>query len=66
MKLVSSTAASLRATLWPSSAPDPIGLPAITGSLLFSPSHIIAIDLADSRLEAAKQFGADVVREQQP
>ena len=31
------------------------------GARLFSPSHIIAIDLADSRLEAAKQFGADVV-----
>jgi alcohol dehydrogenase len=27
---------------------------------LFSPSHIIAIDLADSRLEAAKHFGADI------
>ncbi|WP_460350156.1 zinc-binding dehydrogenase [Actinoallomurus acanthiterrae] len=27
---------------------------------LFSPSHVIAIDLADSRLEAAKRFGADV------
>jgi alcohol dehydrogenase len=39
----------------------PIGLSAITGSLLFSPSHIIAIDLADTRLEAAKQFGADVI-----
>jgi alcohol dehydrogenase len=38
----------------------PIGLSAIIGSLLFSPSHVIAIDLADSRLEAAKQFGADV------
>jgi alcohol dehydrogenase len=38
----------------------PIGLSAITGALLFSPSHIIAIDLTDSRLEAAKQFGADV------
>ena len=38
----------------------PIGLSATTGALLFSPSHIIAIDLADSRLEAAKQFGADV------
>src|ERR1700733_7860117 len=38
----------------------PIGLSAITGSLLFSPSHVIAIDLADIRLEAAKQFGADV------
>ncbi|HEY5024994.1 MAG TPA: zinc-dependent alcohol dehydrogenase family protein [Acidimicrobiales bacterium] len=39
----------------------PIGLSAITGSLLFSPSHIIAIDLADTRLEAAKLFGADIV-----
>ena len=39
----------------------PIGLSAIMGSKLFSPSHIIAIDLEDSRLEAAKQFGADVV-----
>jgi len=29
-------------------------------NVLFSPSHIIAIDLTDSRLEAAKQFGADV------
>ena len=38
----------------------PIGLSAITGALLFSPSHIVAIDLADSRLDAAKQFGADV------
>lgn len=38
----------------------PIGLSAIMGAKLFSPSHIIAIDLADSRLEAAKRFGADV------
>jgi alcohol dehydrogenase len=38
----------------------PIGLSAIAGSLLFSPSHVIAIDLADNRLEAAKHFGADV------
>jgi alcohol dehydrogenase len=38
----------------------PIGLAAILGSRLFSPSHVIAIDLADSRLEAAKLFGADV------
>jgi alcohol dehydrogenase len=38
----------------------PIGLSAIMGSRLYSPSHIVAIDLADSRLEAAKQFGADV------
>jgi alcohol dehydrogenase len=39
----------------------PIGLSAIMGSRLFSPSHIVAIDKADARLEAAKQFGADVV-----
>ncbi len=39
----------------------PIGLSAILGAQLFSPSHIIAIDLADSRLDAAKRFGADVV-----
>lgn len=39
----------------------PIGLAAIMGAKLFSPSHIIAIDKADTRLEAAKQFGADIV-----
>ena len=39
----------------------PIGLSAITGARLFSPSLVIAIDMAASRLEAAKQFGADVV-----
>jgi alcohol dehydrogenase len=39
----------------------PIGLSAMMGARLFSPSHIIAIDKADARLEAAKQFGADVV-----
>jgi alcohol dehydrogenase len=39
----------------------PIGLAAIMGARLFSPSHIIAIDHADRRLDAAKQFGADVV-----
>jgi alcohol dehydrogenase len=39
----------------------PIGLAAIMGARLYSPSHVVAIDLADSRLEAAKQFGADVV-----
>ncbi|HEX6424050.1 MAG TPA: zinc-dependent alcohol dehydrogenase family protein [Acidimicrobiales bacterium] len=38
----------------------PIGLAAIMGARLLSPAHIVAIDLADSRLEAAKQFGADV------
>jgi alcohol dehydrogenase len=39
----------------------PIGLSAITGAMLFSPSHVIAVDLSDARLEAAKQFGADVI-----
>ncbi len=38
----------------------PIGLSAIVGARLFSPSHIVAIDLADARLEAAKGFGADI------
>lgn len=38
----------------------PIGLAAIMGAKLFSPRLIVAIDQADSRLEAAKQFGADV------
>jgi alcohol dehydrogenase len=39
----------------------PIGLSAISGARLFSPSHVIAIDLAESRLDAAKLFGADLV-----
>ena len=39
----------------------PIGLAAILGARLYSPAHIIAIDLADSRLDAAKRFGADIV-----
>jgi len=39
----------------------PVGLAAITGAQLFSPSHIVAIDLSDARLEAAKHFGADVI-----
>jgi alcohol dehydrogenase len=39
----------------------PIGLAAIMGSRLYSPSHIVAIDPAASRLDAAKRFGADVV-----
>ncbi|MFP3901332.1 MAG: zinc-dependent alcohol dehydrogenase family protein [Acidimicrobiia bacterium] len=38
----------------------PIGLAAILTAQLLSPSAIVAIDLADSRLEAAKQFGAGV------
>jgi alcohol dehydrogenase len=38
----------------------PVGLSAITSAQLFSPSHIVAIDLSDARLDAAKHFGADV------
>jgi alcohol dehydrogenase len=39
----------------------PVGLAAIMAAKLFSPSHIIAIDLAANRLDAAKSFGADIV-----
>ena len=39
----------------------PIGLAAILGASLFSPSHVVAIDLAEARLDAAKRFGADVL-----
>ncbi|MFI7575821.1 zinc-dependent alcohol dehydrogenase family protein [Micromonospora sp. NPDC049497] len=38
----------------------PIGLAAILTARLFSPAHIVVVDKAQSRLEAAKQFGADV------
>jgi alcohol dehydrogenase len=38
----------------------PVGLTAMMAARLFSPSHIIAIDRADSRLSAAKEFGADI------
>jgi alcohol dehydrogenase len=38
----------------------PIGLSAILAAQLYGPAHIVAIDLADTRLEAAKRFGADV------
>jgi alcohol dehydrogenase len=37
----------------------PIGLAAIMTAKLFTPGHIISIDLADSRLEKALEFGAD-------
>ena len=39
----------------------PVGLAAIIGSRLFSPSHIVAVDHADARLDAARLFGADLV-----
>ena len=38
----------------------PIGLSVISGARLYSPAHIVAIDLSDARLEAARHFGADV------
>jgi alcohol dehydrogenase len=38
----------------------PVGLSAIMCARLFSPSHIVAIDLSDTRLKAAREFGADV------
>jgi alcohol dehydrogenase len=38
----------------------PIGLAAILTARLFSPAHIVAIDKAESRLRAAREFGADV------
>jgi alcohol dehydrogenase len=37
----------------------PIGLAAILGARLYSPAHIVAVDKAESRLQAAKLFGAD-------
>jgi alcohol dehydrogenase len=38
----------------------PVGLSAIAGAQLYSPSHIVAVEKSEARLEAAKQFGADV------
>jgi alcohol dehydrogenase len=38
----------------------PIGLAAILTARLYSPAHIVAIDKADARLLAARQFGADI------
>ncbi len=38
----------------------PIGLAAILTAKLYSPSRVIAIDKAESRLQAAKVFGADI------
>jgi len=38
----------------------PIGLAAVLTARLFSPSHIVVIDPAERRLQAAKQLGADV------
>ena len=38
----------------------PIGLAAILTARLYTPGRIVAIDLADSRLESALRFGADM------
>ena len=38
----------------------PVGLAAVTSARLYSPSHIVAIDLSDARLDAAKKAGADI------
>ena len=38
----------------------PIGLAAILTARLYTPGRIIAIDLADARLNRARQFGADM------
>jgi alcohol dehydrogenase len=37
----------------------PIGLAAILTARLYTPGRLVAIDLADSRLQSARQFGAD-------
>ena len=37
----------------------PVGLAAIFTARLFTPGRIVAIDLADARLESARRFGAD-------
>ena len=39
----------------------PIGLAAVLTARLYSPSHIVVVDVADARLEEASRFGADVV-----
>ncbi|PWI10186.1 alcohol dehydrogenase [Streptomyces sp. NWU339] len=39
----------------------PIGLAAIATARLFAPERIVAVDLADARLEAARSLGADAV-----
>ncbi|MFH9347926.1 zinc-dependent alcohol dehydrogenase family protein [Kitasatospora sp. NPDC017646] len=38
----------------------PIGLAAVLTARLYSPSRIVAVDLARARLDAAKRFGADI------
>src|SRR4029079_4175101 len=42
-------------------APRAIALGTIMPARLYTPARIIAIDLADARLERAREFGADVM-----
>ncbi|NUW40260.1 zinc-dependent alcohol dehydrogenase family protein [Nonomuraea rhodomycinica] len=39
----------------------PIGLAVVMTARLFTPGHIVAVDLAPARLEAARRLGADVL-----
>ncbi|MFI2376357.1 zinc-binding dehydrogenase [Streptomyces sp. NPDC018964] len=39
----------------------PVGLAAIATARLFGPERVVAVDVAAPRLQAAKEFGADVV-----
>src|SRR3712207_1879276 len=52
-----------RSTLFPYTtlfrSAGPVGLAAIMTAQLYGPGRIVAIDLADSRLERAREFGAD-------
>ena len=57
----SSTAASSRAMAVAIVGAGPIGLAAIMTAKLFTPGKIVAIDLADARLDKALEFGADAV-----
>ena len=38
----------------------PVGLAAILTARLYTPGRIVAVDLADTRLQRARQFGADI------
>ncbi len=38
----------------------PIGLATVLTAKLYTPARVIAVDLADARLEKAREFGADV------
>lgn len=38
----------------------PVGLSAITCARLFSPSHVVAVDVSEARLHAARHLGADI------